>query len=372
MIKVQFVTGTILTGNASVTVNIDPVGALSKAFVLTATTQQHCGVGNNANPAIRAFWVTADLTAVNTLVFDRGQTSGGDCPCAAWIIEFIGQPGDPDEFVMRGKTTTTFALTTDLTAQSAPIPGIVTPAKVVPFMNCRLNTSSNNTGTVTLLAAMGVDGSLNNVNNFTRLTAGGQPVAIVYNVEFLGLTSVQTLDIANSVNDTDRDNTISTVTNINQAWVYSQLQTQNDPDDSTYYAWLTSPTNLRTHLLNSSSVDTLRVWVLSNPGWKVQHVGTPDGVADFPDTTDPQAEIVAFPNRVDQSRALVIGHSGSNDISSNENPCAVWRWRLVDDTHVEAFRASSIGTSEYTFSVVEFGGGIDASVLLRRRRRRLR
>lgn len=352
-IKVKYVEATIADGQTSViATSFLPVSALSKAFLLPATSMQHCGIGDAMQANARMYYATADLTAVDSITFQRGSTSG-ICPCACWIVEFSGQPGDADEFVMRGKTTTTFALSTDLVAASSAIAGVADAARCVPFLTVRHGIASgNNAGPVQIIAKMDVSGP-SDVNSFQRLAQGGTPTMIVYNVEFLGQTTVQRFEFSGeTTNNINRDQTITSVADINQAWVYAQIMIMNDPNDLTYYVWLTSATNLRRRLLNASSAEVLYCWVLRNPTWNVQHVNPVDGTNDFLDTTDPQTETVAI-TAVDRKRALVIGHAGSDSASNLDYP-QVWRFKLSQNDEVEAFRVKSVGGSEYAFSVVEF------------------
>lgn len=356
-IKVQLVTALIPATLTFVDVTaFTPVSALNRAFLLPISSNQHCGLGAGSSQ-MRTYWATADLTALGTIRFQRGGSSG-DCIVGCWLVEFTGQVGDVDEFIVEKKTIT-FADSAN-SADSSALSTITDVAKTVPILHCRTNNNSTeNAGPVACGIEFATSG-LNDINRVTRLSISGIPTCIVYNVQWLhSLTQVQSGQIIeHNPPNTDRDTAITSVGSRDNAFVYSVYKNQNNPDDTTYYAWLANDTTMRSRALQvGATSDTLYWWVVSNPTFSVQHISAVDGVIDWTggDGTASQTEHVPI-DPIDQSRSCIIGHAGSSGANNNDHPAGCWGFIFSADDEVEASRTKNLGDSEYALMVIEFQG----------------
>lgn len=357
-IKVQLVTALIPDSLSSVAVSsFDPVSDLSRAFCLPLGTNQHSGLGSIGGPTQgRSYFVIADLDAVGQITFSRGGTIG-DCIVGCWLIEFTGQPGDVDEFRVEKKMMT-FA-SSAVTVDSDPLTTIQNPSKVVPILHVRhSNNSSSNVGAIMCGVEMATSGS-DNINHITRLTSSGTPTCLVYNVEWVhSAVNVQSGAIVDGHDprDTDVDTTIASVGDRANAFVYSILKNQNDPDDTTYYAWLADEVTLRTRVRNTGALqDTVYWWVVSGPIFNVQHISAVDSTLDWigGDGSTSQTEHISI-DPVDQTRACIIGHAGSEANSNTDHPAALWGFLFSADDEIEATRVKNLGDSQYAVMAIEF------------------
>lgn len=364
--KVQFVSGVIPSATATVDVNSPAFAAVAdfdKSFMIPSTNMNGAGVGNTTGSVIGTLankLGLAKLIDIDTVRFDDLDTANArDDLCGAQLVEYIGPTGGPNEVIVRAVQDFTG---TALTFDGPAIAGIVTLAKVVPFIFIGSNLNSNATQSHTAHAEVVFDG----VNNVVRMTKGEAVATLsvrVYVVEFVGSNwSVQKVTHAFAVSDTNEDDVISAVTLAN-SWVYSTYKGANGTNaQNLWYVWLFNTTTLRHRVKVRVNGQTTKSYVISNPQMTVAVYGAdPDGVSDLvaggsvPETRN--ITITAIP---DLSAALVSCHMGSDAAVTNGG--MVTMVDLNSTTNVRVRRSENSGDTEYKIQVVDLSQAIGLSV----------
>lgn len=311
--KVQYISGTITAGNTSATLtaptDFQAVSALNGAFILPATTMPTCGLGNAADLGeIRQWAVSANMTAVGSITVARA-TSTNDMPFAFWIIEYTGVAGGPNEFIVRDRGEATFA-SAAATMESAGIAGITNLARCVPFVSGRFNTNTSAALRNFLVEAVVQNNGVADVIAFERILTTGLPTFAWQCVEFTGSNwTVQIGRTANYEAGVDKNQAIATVASLAKTWVFGYFiaANQSHPQSGTWYAWLSSTTNLRSRTPVVGGQSAFRWFVIENadPTFSVEVVNAVDGSDDFVAGASPQTETIP----VTRTRSTKIGRA---------------------------------------------------------------
>lgn len=372
--NVSFVEGIIPGSDADVDVGSPPmVGVVdfAKTFLVPASYPHITGgngraTGGAQDDTFANVMTEAFLVDFDTLRFtDSTAVSSFNNLVGCHVVQYLGAAGGPNEVIVRAvKQFSSTAQTFDSTA----IAGIGNLAKCVPFAFVR-GTLNNQTISEATARVEVVNDGVNDVVRVTKQAVGGNTMFVtVYVVEFVGANwTVQKVDHTFTAAAVNENVAISSVGNVANAFVYSTpMLTNSRPDRATFYAWLSSATQLR-HWLAATTGTNPRVisYVVSHPNLNVAVYGAdPDGTADLaavgaaPETRD--ITISAVPDFAEQT--MVLGYAGSLHNTAINVPSIVTMMNLTSATNLRLRRSISNGGTEYKIQVIDFSAIIGNTV----------
>jgi hypothetical protein len=367
-IRVQYVSGVVASGVTqhvlSAGTHFQAISALSRAFILPATTMPTVGIGVAGGGAGPRTWaLNCDISSTTTILLNRAEASN-PTEFAFWIIEYIGPAGGPNEFIMRAKRIFAFVPGL-LQTNSNPISDIVDVNRCVPFISGRHDTTNTNGLRYFIASArMWLSGG-DNVMQLTRsLFENGDPTYVCYCVEFTGSNwGVQTFNATNWTANVNQDLAMTPIT-LGKAWLYSHFRggDRDTPAGQTNFAWIVDQDTVRTRTVEVSVNSQARYWVISNADARfvVSVVNAVDSIIDVASGLDTaQVTIPAAPS----NGTIITGWLGSSATTTLDNPASQWRISRTGTTTAEAFRTRSIGSTEYIIQVVSFPAD-DASLVI--------
>lgn len=370
-IRVQYVTGTVPVGVTQHTLtaptHFQALGSLSSAFILPAATMPTVGLGAVAGATQMRIWaLNCDINSTTTILLNRANSSN-PTEFAFWIIEYIGAPGGPNEFIMRAKRIFAFA-PGSTTANSNSIADITNAARCVPFITGRHSDVNTNALRHFLAEArMHVSGG-NNVIALTRvLTDNGEPTYVCYCVEFTGSNwTIQTGTASNWNSSSNKDITVTPIS-INKAWLHGYFVPGNrdTPAGQTWYAWMLDNDTLRTRAIEVGSQSTLRFWLISNSDVRFisRFYSFVDGVADITGGSAVAQSRDITIDTTPNNGTVITGWAGSSSTSTLEQPAGQWRISRSSATTAQIYRTRSLGSSEYVLQALVFPAD-EASLVL--------
>ncbi len=199
----------------------------SRAFI-RITNSHHTGGGpaagstGNNNAADVTAYISNPNNITSGITFSRAAFPGNDTRIAWEVVEYIGDVGGENEFVVRSANTATY-VAANTTLTTGAVSGVVTDADIAVFITGQYNPDGGradyNTGIST--AAWN---SAGDTVTFTRGEAGGDAVQLSYAVvEFTGANwKVQRSEHTYSAVGVTQTENITTVNSLSRAFVHAQ------------------------------------------------------------------------------------------------------------------------------------------------------
>lgn len=372
--RVQYVAGTVPDGVLQHTLtaptHFQQIGSLSSAFILPATTYPTVGLGTpDTLTQVRCWALNCDINTTSQILLNRGNATGAT-DFAFWIIEYIGAPGGPNEFIMRGKRIFNFAPDSAETTDSNPIFGITNVNRTVPFINGRHENVNTSALRHFIASASFIPSGANQVIQLHRsLTTNGDPTYVCYAVEFTGSNwSVDPHFISFFTPGVNDDTAITPVT-FGKAWLYGHFRAgdRDTPAGQTFYAWIQGTDTVRCRVIEVSDTSVFRFWVIGNsdPRFSVSVQNAFNGVDDIAQGENPalpqefNLPIAAAP----QTGTLVTGWLGSSAATTTVQPSGCWRVKRGSPGFAEVYRSRSSGGTEYVLQTISLPAD-DASLAI--------
>lgn len=372
--QIQFLESIIPGSDADLDVGSPPLIGLNnfdKTFLVPAS-YPHTTAGNGRasggaqDDTLANVCTEAQLLDIDTVRFtDSTASSSFNNLVGCHVVEYRGPNGGPNEVIVRAvKVFSSTAQSFD----SSAISGISDINKCVPFTFLRSGINNQTVGEHFAAVEIVNDGT-NNVVRVTKQAAAGNTLFVTcYVVEFVGSNwTVQKVDHTFAGAGANEDVAISSVGNVADAFIYTIPKLTNSrPDRSTFYAWLSSTTNLR-HWLAATTGTNPRVisWVISNPQLNVAVYGAnPDGTSDLaatgsaPETRD--ITVTAVPDF--QNQTMVLGYAGSLHNTAINVPSIVTMMNMTSSTNLRLRRSISNGGTEYKIQVIDFSGLLSGTI----------
>jgi hypothetical protein len=320
--------------------------------LVSGVTQHAMGPVGTIDRAPDGTSVRADLLDGSTIQLRRFGSPAYGNRAYVLLIEYVGAPGGPDEFIVQDRRTNLWS-GTGTSNTYGPIGSVVDPSKVVMFFggtsNLSNNTANYSWGEIRASMSGGKLVTLNaNGNVANRTNSAWQAV------EFTGSNwMVQRGTSAPS--PAGIDVTISDVGSVANAWVYHTVQTDNSSiDERGHRVWLTSSSNLRIQEAGTATGNkTIQWYVISNPGLNVQH-----GQADSQLRLLNSATITGFTPVTDLSRSFAWVTGWTTDVGGGalEHPIDMWQVQLTDPSTIALERGRNNRSLNYDYQVVELPG----------------
>jgi hypothetical protein len=372
--RIQYVQGSIAAGVTQQALNapdwFQQIGSLSSAFIVPATTvNQTVGISFQAGSTEMRDWcLNCDINTTTQILLNRA-TAVNQCEFAFYIVEYIGVPGGPNEFIMRGRRVVPFPVGAD-EVFSNPISDIVDLTRCVPFINGRHNTTITNGLRHFLADGFVTNNAGSNVIRLRRvLTSNGEPTYVCYCVEFTGTNwTVQHGFDFNFQQNQNKVTPLSPTVVAGKSWLYEHFTPGNrdTPAGQTHYSWISGGTQVRTRVTEVNTISSLRFWVISNidPRFAVSTINVVDGAADLsPTGTFQFRNIDVSPMQLNGT--LVTGHLGATGANATtDNPASCWRVSRISTTQVQVYRVRSVGTSEYIIQSVMFPSDTETGIFV--------
>jgi len=295
-----------------------------------------------------------DLPDGSTLTAER--VSSIDKPDTVWVllIEYIGAPGGPNEFIVRDRRT--YQWKSKVTKVSyGPVASVGDPTKVVVFNTgvANANTKTNQYDRGDVRSYLGGD----KVVYLERADGNGVIASGHQVVEFVGTNwTIQSGDTVPSPHDPSggpeaggTDVSISPVSGIDRCWIYFTFQTSSPSlQERGHRVWLTAANNLRVQEhSNATATKIIRWYVIENPNIRVQ-----TSAADSLYKNELTATIGGFQPVEDTGRAFAWAQGLTNG-GGNAHPRDMWQFELKDSSTIFMQRGYSGQQLSYRCFVVE-------------------
>jgi hypothetical protein len=319
--------------------------------------------GNRNNDDIG---VRAQLTATNQITFTRLAAGADEDVRVAWEVwEYTGEPGGPNEFIVRLDTEVTVP---DEDPVDTNIPNIDDINNLVPIIT---GVTSDSNGrdwddATHIVEIIDTGGGLADV----RVDRDGQDDEAIVGVAVVEFTGTNWI-IQNNISHVFTVSTVQTeiitaVNSWNEAFISSSFHTRdnrNDREEIGYNVWPGGANNL----INFDVDDDVGglgprfravVHLVENPGLSVQHLDSnTGGEIDLPDGPDGAHTVTRNISQVKELSETGLLSTIFNDGGDRDYPKPFWNYRLSSDDTVEFFRSrSNDGLSTWTLQVIEFPG----------------
>lgn len=363
--RVQFLEGVVPGSTQTLDISTPPLMGIdnfANVFLIPAAYPHiTAGVGRASGgataDALPNTLATVEITAIDNAHFDdNSAASVQNTLVGTHVIEYIGPANGPNEVKVRAvKVFSGSAGSFDSTA----ISGITSLSKCVPFSFMVGNLNSGAWSAHSAQVEVVNDGT-NNVVRVTKSNTTDTLNLVVYVVEFTGSNwTVQKVAHTFSAAATNEDDTISSVTNVNQAFVYSTpFFTGAQPKHNLYYAWLSSTTNLRQWIAALSGATKTVSYVIRNPQQVVTVIGAdPDGTADLNATgSAPETRNLTISSQPNWQSMLVLGFAGSDYTTVGDRPGVCTLFNLTSSTNLQLRRTVTTGNTEYKIQLIDWTG----------------
>ena len=336
---------------ATITAGVDytaPADA-SKAFVrITATEIGNPFTGPTPINGASDDWLTlVDISSISTSVTFTRTDSTVDAnrrPRIYWeLIEYIGAPGGPNEFVVRGSGTTVIN-NAAATATTSTISGVVSDADIVPIIT-GANIATGSFSTAFHAAVAEWDSGADAITFRRGMTTYDCTIGWVA-VEFVGSAwSVQFKEHAVSAAGTTTATLDSAVT-VDKAFMFIQKRiagSRTFTNSISALVWLSgsNEVSFSTDANFATNTITYRVWVVSNPNISVQRI------SDSQVTRS--GEYTVSISAATPSSASVMEESSVYDRSTDfAAPINIVGWRISSSTQLTGYQRNSTAATTIT------------------------
>lgn len=304
-------------------------------------------LGHLAPPWTRPDMISARVTLDDDATLTAKRHLHAASPTEVWVllIEYVGPPGGPNEFLVRDRTVNYWTYDRKLESYG-PIASVGDPNRVVVFSGGTENTNH----WASMFDRGDVSASLDE-SKMVRLARGDGNGAVKSShqvVEFTGGNwTLQKGSVAPTHPATEVR--IEDVGDVSTAWVYFTFSTDSsNTDERGHRLWLSSPTQLKVEEEPDATGSKVVQWhVISNP---LLHVQT--GTADNAFASDLTQAIRGFApvKHMTRSFAWVTGPTNSGD---NRHPSGMWGFELEDPSTIRLVRHRSGFGLHYRYQVVE-------------------
>lgn len=270
---------TTLSGaTASITEGVDydlQFNDASRAFIRITNSHMTgggpaAGSTGNHNAADVTAYISNPGNITSGITFSRAAFPGNDTRIAWEVIEYIGDVGGENEFIVRSASTATY-VAANTTFTTGAVSGIVDDADVVPFITGQYNPDTGRADYNTGLSTAAWNGAGDTVT-FTRGEAGADAVQVSYAVvEFTGANwKVQRSEHTYSQVGVTQTQSITPVNSLSRAFIHAQKRVGANLDTHAEYGhevWLSSIGAVSYRLNGSATTPgshTSVAWVIEN------------------------------------------------------------------------------------------------------------
>jgi len=247
----------------------------SRAFV-RITNSHNTGGGpaagstGNHNAADVTAYISNPGNIATSITFERAASPSNDTRLAWEVVEYIGDVGGENEFIVRSANTATY-VAADTTLTTAAVTGVVTDADIAVFITGQYNPDGGRFDYNTGISTAAWDSAGDTVT-FTRGEAGGDAVQLSYAVvEFTGANwKVQRSEHTYSAVGISETETITSVNSLSRAFIHTQHRAGSALASHANYGhevWLSSIGAVSYRLNGAATSPTGHVsvaWVIEN------------------------------------------------------------------------------------------------------------
>ncbi len=355
------------SADTDTSLSFDSVSALTAGFARLSNTLHTSGgrsAGSTTSYNNDDVGTRCELTAVGTVTLTRlSAGDNNDRRHAVQILEYVGEAGGDNEFIVRQIEEVTIA--NAASSNNSSDVAVTTVGDCVPFICGVTHPGAGRLWGHAAFTAEIVDAGSGNANILlTRGTTTSAAIVVVAMVEFTG--SNWTVEETTHTFSSAGANEESTLTTATGAWntkfiVPSHRLPEHGLDEIGYNVWPGSGTNKVYHRLRSGASTAgshhCVSYVVQHSDLVVDHIDSiVDTETEHPTgSASPQTINVTVATQDATDTTYVIGTADCNG-TGTAYPRPMWNYRLTSTTNVEWWRGRHGQASDWALQTIDLSG----------------